>query len=217
MGIQNNLFERCLRSSEGDHKVVPTKIFSLNRSLDHINNRALNRLQTKEHSFNLRTRNTSKYASDYFLKSILIPQKLTLKEGCQVMLLHNLDIDAKLVNGSRGVVEELDHEHIVVQFESGQRRMIEIITREIEIDKQVVFSFTQYPLRLAYASTIHKTQGMTLDLLEVDLSNVFAPGQMYVALSRARNLEGLYISKLDWSKLRLSREGIAFYEQLKSD
>ena len=74
----------------------------------------------------------------------------------------------------------------------------------------------QVPLILAWAMTIHKSQGLTLDKISCDLSDVFSPGQAYVALSRARSLEGIFIESINFNRIATNREAVNFYKGLKN-
>jgi ATP-dependent exoDNAse (exonuclease V) alpha subunit len=131
-------------------------------------------------------------------------KELTLKVGARVMLLRN-DPEGRWVNGSLGIVEGFDSDAVLVRVERFLRR-IEPVTWEKfrygvdpakdTVKRETVGSFKQVPLRLAYAVTVHKAQGLTLDKVFVDMdSGMFAHGQAYVALSRARTLEGLELSR----------------------
>lgn len=141
---------------------------------------------------------------DFFRKS-LTPKKLTLATGAQVMLTKTIDFDRGLTNGSRGVVVGLGPAPLV-RFVNGQEVRLE--PREVTADLPlegappasrgpaaagVTLSRRQVPLKLAWALTVHKSQGMTLDRVELSLRSMFASGHAYVALSRARSLEGLVI------------------------
>jgi len=142
------------------------------------------------------------------------PRVLDLKVGAQVMLLKH--ISGTLVNGSRGVIdhfaEGIDGDLIpVVCFLSGEVCQVDRDTDTKDLIGGQRFSRYQVPLRLSWAITIHKSQGMTIDYLEVDLKNVFEAGQAYVALSRARTLEGLRVLSYDPRKFWTSSKVDEFY------
>ena len=116
---------------------------------------------------------------------------MVVKLNARVVLLKNLNNE--LVNGLCGTISSFMDGLPCVSFDNG---IVQVIKQElftVEVDGIVVASRKQVPLDLAYAITIHKSQGMSFDFLEVDLSSVFEPGQAYVAVSRARTVEGLRI------------------------
>jgi ATP-dependent DNA helicase PIF1 len=143
-------------------------------------------------------------------------QTLTLCVGAQVMLTTNLDVEAGLVNGSRGVIVDIRAADKVpiVQFRRGPPIPIE--PKQWISNENSRVTRSQIPLRVAYAITIHKSQGSTLDCALVDIgSHTFEYGQAYVALSRVRSLECLYILNLDPSRIRAHPTVVAFYESLE--
>ena len=132
---------------------------------------------------------------------------LELKPGAQVMLLNN-DFQDRWVNGTMGIITFLPREAgdpIGVELENGRQEEVlphqwEIFRYGFDTDKkalttETIGTFTQYPLRLAWAITIHKSQGKTFDTVVIDAVRMFAPGQMYVALSRCRSLNGLVLTR----------------------
>lgn len=124
-------------------------------------------------------------------KSAPIPENLILKEGAQVMFLQN-DPNKRWVNGTRGVVINIQPDKIIVEKENGRDVTVEKTQFSIQDpDGNVVASLINFPLCLAYATTIHKSQGSTLDSLWVDLRRLWEPGQAYVAISRLRSEQGL--------------------------
>ena len=141
---------------------------------------------------------------------------LELKIGCQVMLIVNLNLEAGLVNGSRGIVTGFDYNNNpIVQFLQGAPTTIMRQTWKSSGNKRVQRS--QIPLRVAYAVTIHKSQGATLDCALVDIgTSTFEYGQAYVALSRVRNVESLYIWNLDPSRIRAHPAVRGFYAILEA-
>ena len=136
-------------------------------------------------------------------KRLPVELNLHLKVGAQVMFTRN-DQLKRWVNGTLAKVVELSNEGVKVELDNGEVYSVPLCTwesvdqeydrKERKIKKEVVGSFVQYPLKLAWAITIHKSQGMTFDKMLLDLNRgVFSSGQLYVALSRVRSLEGLYL------------------------
>lgn len=155
------------------------------------------------------------------------PKEINIRNGCRVMLLKNLDQAKGLVNGSCGVVKSHSDDEVIVKFDKvNEEQVIKKDSfyfqyRYIEDEKtgQVIkngVKRVQFPLQLAYAITIHKSQGMTFDELVVDLENVFDKGMSYVALSRNRTLENLYIRHFKSKEIKTSQEVIDFYNNLKN-
>ena len=142
--------------------------------------------------------------------SFMADPTLTLKIGSQVMLLANLDIAAGLTNGSRGVVLDFAYPHLVkVRFEEGIKD-IEPFSFQVE-HKEKIYTRLALPLKLAFATSIHKSQSLTLSSVEMDIGkDVFCDGQSYVALSRCKSLEGLFIRSLDLAKIRPNLKALEF-------
>lgn len=164
-------------------------------TVDAINTSRLGRLKRKLHTFHGEIRD--KFPEN----SLPVPLVLELKVGAQVVFVRN-DPEKRWVNGTIGKIHSISENSLEVELENGQ---IHTITREVwenvsyrydketkKIDEEVLGTFTQYPLRLAWALTIHKSQGLTFPRVIIDLEGgAFAAGQAYVALSRCQSLEGL--------------------------
>ena len=144
-------------------------------------------------------------------------REIYLKPGAQVMLTTNLDVESGLTNGSRGVVMECGDNSITVKFKNGN--IIPIIPYPYEHeDDDVIIVRHQFPLRLAWSYSIHKSQGATLDYAIIDLgTSLFCPALGYVALSRCRTLEGLFIVNIVPSKIKADPEALEFEEKLILD
>ncbi|MEC4113305.1 helix-turn-helix domain-containing protein [Myroides pelagicus] len=170
-----------------------------NATADKINTDALKSLKSKEFTY------TAELVGDFPEKIFPIEFDLLLKEGAQVIFIKNdISPEKRFFNGKMGVVKKLSSAEIFIEFED--KTVIEVERYEWqnikfsidentkEIKEDVLGTFTQYPLKLAWAITIHKSQGLTFDKAVLDVSRVFLPGQAYVALSRLRSLEGLVLT-----------------------
>ena len=202
-----------LQDTEG---IEPTKLYSYRKDVSAINETHLSQLihdkQEKAMKFNVRStmkrEKLEKYCTD---------PTITLCTNAQVILTVNLDVENGLVNGSRGVVKGFCGGIPIVKFVNGGTRTIDYYTYSTEDDTKTTISYSQIPLILGWAITIHRSQGMTLDNVMTDLSNVFDYGQGYVTLSRVRNLENLWITGIDFSKLKCNPKVIEFYQSLKKE
>ena len=140
---------------------------------------------------------------------------ISLKIGVRVMLLTNLSFEKGLINGSCGEVEEIDDDYVLVKFDNGQESEITKHDFEFYNNEKLIAVRKQFPLRLAYGITIHKSQGMSLDKLVVDCSRIFEKGQAYVALSRIKTLNGLYLRNFNPAKVMVDDKVVEFYKNLK--
>ena len=185
-------------------------MYSVNHDVDRINKERLAQLKGEVKEYQAHD-NGPAALLDKLQGMTMYPKYLELKVGAQVMLLKNRD---GLVNGSRGVVVKFEKNDIpVVKFVNGRQESVERDTFEQEVNGQKV-SRDQLPLKLAWAITIHKSQGMSLDAVEVELSGIFEEGQGYVALSRARTLHGLRVVGFNPTKIRAAARVKAFMETL---
>ncbi|GBM62453.1 ATP-dependent DNA helicase PIF1 [Araneus ventricosus] len=145
-------------------------------------------------------------------------EKVELKVGAQVMLTKNLDLQRGLVNGARGVVTGFDtgQEKLpIVKFVCGTQQAVNYEKWTVKTPSGLVLVRKMLPLQLAWAMSIHKSQGMTLDCVEVSLGRVFECGQAYVALSRARSLQGLRVLDIEASSIRADPRVLKFYSELE--
>ena len=131
------------------------------------------------------------------------------------MLLTNLDVTNGLCNGSCGIVVGWGSDkEIIVKFDSGITMPVTRHLFKIEIAGTVIAMRSQFPLRVAYAVTIHKSQGMSLDSADIDFSKIFTAGQAYVALSRVRSIEGITLRGFSLDKITINLEAREFYNSL---
>lgn len=177
------------------------KLYTHNLDVDRLNSRMLAKLPGKAHFFDM-----TSFGADPIIAGLkrgcLSPEALYLKEGAVVMFTKN-NLKEGFANGTLGTVVEFDKSsgRPVVKTRSGTLINVEPMDWVVEEDGKAKGSITQYPLRLAWAITVHKSQGMTLDEAVMDLRKVFEYGQGYVALSRVRSLKGLHI--LGWNERAL--------------
>ena len=193
--LSKDSLNRLEASGLNTPKMKPTKLFTHNVDVDRINHEHLMELSSDEFEFVAITKGNPNLIEG-LRKSVLAPAQLKLKIKAKVMFVRN-NYDAGYMNGTLGTVIDFEEDEegetfpIVKTFD-GKRIAVEMETWSIENEKgQSIASLEQYPLRLAWAITVHKSQGMTLDAAEVDLSKTFEMGQGYVALSRLKSIDGL--------------------------
>jgi hypothetical protein len=167
------------------------RLFTHNKDVDAINKEQLAKLNGKEKVFTMQRAGKAQHVEP-LMRGCLAPESLILKEGAEVMFVKN-DHGGQYVNGTQGRVIDIKGKDPVVQTRAGRMVRAEPASWKREDDDKILAEITQVPLRLAWAITVHKSQGMTLDEAEIDLSACFVPGQGYVALSRVRSLDGLYL------------------------
>ncbi|HIC44178.1 MAG TPA: helicase [Sulfurimonas sp.] len=183
---------------------TPTKLYTHNMDVDRINNDELNKLNNTPYIFKYKSEGTSKNIEKIF-KSSLVLEVMTLKKDAVVMFIKNNN-ELGYVNGTTGVVIDFDKETGLPIVKTSYGALIKVALEDwtIENDKgNVTAKVSQIPLKLAWAITIHKSQGMTLDSAEIDLSKTFEVGQGYVALSRIKNIEGLRLMGLNDMALKV--------------
>ena len=183
---------------------TPTRLYTHNLDVDRINQQELEKLEGQAKVFTCEHKGSEKNIEKIF-KSSLVLETLTLKKGAVVIFIKN-NAEAGYINGTTGKVESfspIDNMPIVRTTE-GKKIKLEPEDWSLENDSgKVTATVSQVPLRLAWAITIHKSQGMTLDAAEIDLSKTFESGQGYVALSRIKNIEGLRLMGINPMALRV--------------
>jgi len=169
----------------------PTRLYSRNDTAARVNKERLDALKAPMKTYTADIEGDSDMWMEKIVKDCLAELDLVLKIGAPVLFLRN-NYEAGYINGERGTVIDLGEGYVQVQKMDG--RVVQVNQECWELrdgERTVRATMRQYPLKLAWAITIHKSQGMTLDLLQCDVSECFAPGQTYVALSRASTVEGL--------------------------
>ncbi len=215
--ILAHLRSRSMKEPEGNLKNIrPTKLFTHNIDVDSINEAELEKLEGDYHSFDMNDRGRP-HIVEVLKKTCLAPQVLKLKIGAQVMFVKN-NFENGYVNGTLGRVIAFDNQGLpIVETVNGKRITAEAVDWQIAEEGKVLAEISQIPLRLAWAITVHKSQGMSLDSIEVDLSKSFEKGMGYVALSRVRTLNGLKLLGLNDMALVVHPEVSKFDEILTSE
>lgn len=190
-----------------------TRLYAHNVDIDTVNQRHLRALSGEGYEYRMDSAGqTTKI--EQLKRSVLAPEVLELKTGAQVMFVANHSA-GKFANGTRGTVVEFREGSPLVQLLDGHVIPVEPHSWKLEEDGRTRAEVSQLPLRLAWAITIHKSQGMSLDTALVDLSRSFTPGMGYVALSRVRSLDGLYLTGINTMALQLHPDIYAFDQELR--
>lgn len=189
-----------------------------NRTADDINQRALEKLPGRLHRFE------AEIDGDFPESMFPVLRELELKEGAQIMFTRN-DREKAYFNGKLARVERIEEglvhvrmldndRHYVLKRDTWENKRYEIDAVTKEQHERILGTFQQYPVKLAWAITVHKSQGLTFDKAIIDVGRAFAPGQVYVALSRLRSLEGLVLrTRIDTSVVSTDRDVVAFSER----
>lgn len=202
--------------AELPNNTAVTELYVTNMNVDTINTSRLAGIEGEEHTYNMQTTGSQNYV-ETLKRSCLAMETLTLKKGALVMCVRNSP-DKKYVNGSLGVVVAFEPllNYPIVQLRSGKEMTIGLETWELRDGDKKRASITQIPLRLAWAITVHKSQGMTLDAARIDLRRAFVEGMGYVALSRVKRLDSLSLLGINNMALRISRDALEIDELLRA-
>jgi ATP-dependent DNA helicase PIF1 len=231
------LKERCVECE--DSIIKPTKLMPRKLEVNTINLQELEKLEGEERTFDIKVAPSSlfnlsekdkrilastsadqiKFEIENLKSNIMADDKIILKVGAQVMCIVNMDQEItnnSIVNGSCGIIVEFhkDDGYPVILFRNGTTRKIGPHIWESEHIKGI--GIMQLPLILAWAITIHKAQGATLEQAEVDIGGgIFECGQTYVALSRVKDIDGLFLTGFDPNRIKVSKKVQKYYERFK--
>jgi len=232
----NDLLQQYIgRTIDPNLVAEPTKLFPTRNKVENINNSKMSNLSGEEREFNIKYLKDLEMSKadkirrlefnekeiqlelDFISSNLICDKEMKLKIGSQVMCIINIQSDTgiEICNGSQGIVvsfcEMTGAPH--VKFNNGIER---VMVRHIwASDKIPGIGVSQIPLILAWALTIHKSQGATLDAAEIDVgSGIFECGQTYVALSRVKSLNGLYLTSFDAKRIRINKKVKDYYESL---
>lgn len=206
--IRRNHAEKLLErvAVQPDEDAILTELHTVNIDVDTLNEKKLAELDGDELFYTQTTTGSDNYVEN-LQRSVLAPSVLRLKQGALVMAVKNA-LDRKYVNGSLGIVTAFEPatEYPIVEFKNGRMVTMQPDTWELRDGDKKRASITQIPLRLAWAITVHKSQGMTLDAARIDLRKAFVEGMGYVALSRVKNLDNLYLVGINRMALQVSED-----------
>ncbi|MFH1780928.1 MAG: PIF1 family DEAD/DEAH box helicase [Candidatus Nealsonbacteria bacterium] len=183
--------------------INPIKLYTHNIDVDSVNNYELSKISGDEFNYEMLGYGPKELVK-VLKKNCLAPERLSLKIGAMVIFVKN-NFNQGYVNGTLGKVIGFDKfDFPIIEIESGDEITVTTTSWNIEEDRQVVASIAQIPLRLAWAITVHKSQGMTIDAAEIDLSKSFEYGMGYVALSRVRTLENIKLMGINEMALKVN-------------
>jgi ATP-dependent DNA helicase PIF1 len=225
--VKNMLNSRLNKDLINEGGIIPTLLFSKKNMVLQYNENELKKLTdngNENYTYNSYyefSKNISEESKEFFIEIInsqyQVEDKLTFARSSQVMLTVNLP-ELDLANGSRGIIidfsKDNEKKYPIVLFLNG--KILEVKPHEFTIDEDgdVIKKF-QIPLILSWAITIHKAQGMTLEFVKTDIGNsIFEYGQVYVVLSRVKNIEGLSLINIDYSKIKAHPKILKYYEKL---
>lgn len=202
---------QSLRNTVFKHGISPTILYAKNKEVDYVNQSKYDELVAngaveKVYENNISTK-TKTWAN-----SLKIPETVKLCIGAQVVLTWNVDVENGLANGSRGVVTSFQKDGPVIMFANGKEQLIGKVAIKKEDDPSETVIISMYPIKYAWAGSIHSNQGQTLDAVMMDIgSSIFEYGQAYTAISRAKSLDSILIVNVKRKSFRTHPDVLAFY------
>jgi len=200
--------------------IKSTILYSKNEDVEKINNiehqKLLNLNKSNIYKIRLPNEKKNKQKTESWFNKLDIPDSIELCENEQIVITSNINQDKCLINGTRGIIKELLLDSIKIKTIDNNIHIINYHKCIYNEDKDMYFSYM--PIKLAYALSIHKSQGMTLDSIEIDIGkNIFASGQAYTALSRAKKLENIKIIDICKESFILNQKVLNFYSKIDSN
>ena len=198
-----------LKDTKFENGIIPTKLYPINVNVDKINNIEIEKLKAEG---NISKTYKAVTSCDKEKEGDKFTIELTL--NAQIIVIRNINVEDSLVNGTRGIIKHLGEDFVIINDVKGNIHKIKYFT---DTFNNVISSKSSYiihmPIRICYALSIHKSQGMTIDALELDLgSNIFTCGQSYTALSRAKKLSSIKIIDIDKDSFRTNIDVKKFYK-----
>lgn len=209
--INERLVQTANQRIESDG-ILATRLCSHTNDSKMINDSKLKDLNGEEKIFSSQD---SDNATKLLDMQTVAPSKLILKIGAQVMLLKNVNVNAGLVNGARGVVTRFEEGFPVVRFKNKKEFTARMERWYVKNSNGTLLCRKQIPLNLAWAFSIHKSQGLTLDCVEMSLAKIFEAGQAYVALSRAQSLDTLRVLDFNSRHVWADPDVLEFYQKFR--
>jgi ATP-dependent DNA helicase PIF1 len=201
-----------LKDTEFPDDIKPTKLYPVNVDVERINKQEIAKLKAEGNEFKTYK---AKASSDNIKNAASFDIELTM--GSQIIIIRNIDVATGLVNGKRGVITHLGDDYIIIKDVANEAFKIEYFKDSDEksfdpVKKCCTAFICHMPVRTCYALSIHKSQGMTIDALELDLGkNIFAAGQAYTALTRAKTLQSIKIINVDKDSFKINGYVKKFY------
>jgi ATP-dependent DNA helicase PIF1 len=217
--ITDDIFSKLseLKNKNIDKDIKPTILYSKNIDVDQINQNEFlnlaNKTNNKIYEYSIKYDITNSKIKKFIKNNTNFLETIKLCKGLQIMVTYNLDLNNKITNGTRGIIVDINELYIKIKTLNGSLYNVEYIQYINELDNTITFKYI--PLKLAYAITIHKAQGQTLDYIQINLGkDIFDYGMAYVALSRAKTLDSIILSDLSKSAFKTNLEVIEFYKKI---
>ena len=205
-----------LRQTTFPPEIIPTKLFSKNKDVDSINNVELGKLISelnpgKVYQVKHSTNPVKKKESKYYIDSQKIPDSIKICIGAQVIITRNVDQESGIINGTRGTVLKAESDYVLLKLVDDREYILNYFNVKCFDLENIDFRYM--PLKLGWGVSIHSSQGMTIDALEIDLGeSIFTEGQAYTGLSRARSMKSIKITRLLKRSFKTNKDVIEFYK-----